>query len=134
FGNFSTNLDYGRYAAQPELGWPFPREGLLAGAKYSFADHWTVNGGVVFDMSRHFYDTVGQQTPVFFAPSYGVSLAYGDDCTTIKLAYSNVTSDPVSTTVFVPPVHNQTILLQITLRTLGEVQTSTGIGGVSGLP
>ncbi|HLW90053.1 MAG TPA: LPS-assembly protein LptD [Roseiarcus sp.] len=132
FGNFSTNLDYGHYAAQPELGWLYAREGLLTGATYKFADRWSVNGGIVFDMSRHYYDLPGQNTPVFFPSSYSLALAYGDDCTTVKLIYSNVTPDPIAST---PYVRDQTILLQITLRTLGEVQTSTGIGNsVSGVP
>ena len=27
FGGFTTSLDYGRYAAQPELGWHLPARG-----------------------------------------------------------------------------------------------------------
>ena len=130
YGNLSTSVDYGQYAAQPELGFPEPRQGLLASANFKFADHWTASGSIVFDLSRHFYDLPGQTTPVFFAPSYGLSLSYGDECTTVKLSYSNVTPDPIASTPF---VRDQTVLLQITLRTLGEVQTSTGIGSLSGL-
>jgi LPS-assembly protein len=131
YGNLSTSVDYGQYAAQPELGFPFPRQGVLASANYKFADHWTASGSIVFDMSRHYYDLPGQVTPVFFPSSYGLSLAYGDECTTVKISYTNVTPDPIASTPF---VRDQTLLLQITLRTLGEVQTSTGIGGLSGLP
>jgi LPS-assembly protein len=135
YGSISTNVDFGRYAAQPELGWLYAREGLLTGATYKFGDHWSVNGSVIFDLSRHYYDQLGQTTPVFFAPSYGFSLTYADECTTVKLTYANQTPDPVqTTTVAVPVVRDQTILLQITLRTLGEVQTSTGIGGLFGTP
>ena len=31
---------------------------------------WTVDGSVLFDMSRHYYDQPGQTTPRFYAPNY----------------------------------------------------------------
>ena len=34
YGGFSTSVDYGRYAAQPDLGYIFAREGLLTNASY----------------------------------------------------------------------------------------------------
>jgi LPS-assembly protein len=125
YGNLTTSLDYGRYAAQPELGWLYPREGLLTSAKYKFADHWSVNGTVVFDMSRHFYDVAGQSTPVFYAPTYGFGLGYSDECTTVNLSYTSTYTDPIAST---PAVRDQTVLLQITLRTLGDLRGSTSIG------
>jgi LPS-assembly protein len=131
YGNLSTSIDYGQYAAQPELGFPYARQGLLSSASYKFANHWTATGSIVFDMSRHFFDLPGQTTPVFFASSYGLALAYADECTTVKISYTNVTPDPIAST---PAVRDQTLLVQITLRTLGEVQTSTGIGSLSGVP
>jgi len=125
YGNLTTNVDFGRYAAQPELGWFFSREGLLTGAKYKFADHWSVEGSVVFDMSRHFYDVVGQSTPVLYAPTYAFGIGYSDECTTIDLSYSQTYTDPIAST---PPIRDQTVLLQITLRTLGDLRASTSIG------
>jgi LPS-assembly protein len=125
YGGFSTSLDFGRYAAQPELGWIYEREGLLANASYKLDKTWTVNGSVLFDMSRHYYDQQGQDTSRFYAPSYGLGLTYGDTCTTLKLNYTTSTSDPISANA--PPVRDQTFLVQLTLRTLGEVGGSFGV-------
>ncbi len=124
FGGFTTSVDYGRYAAQPLLGWLYKREGLLTNASYKLDSAWTVDGSVLFDMSRHYYDLAGQATPVFFAPSYSFGLAYGDTCTTVKVRYSSTMSDPIPT---VPAVRDQTLLLQLTLRTLGDIQASVGL-------
>ncbi|MGD1037598.1 MAG: LPS-assembly protein LptD [Roseiarcus sp.] len=124
FGGFKTSFDYGRYAAQPLLGWLYNREGLLTSASYKLDGAWTVDGSVVFDMSRHYYDQVGQNTPLFFAPNYSFGLSYGDTCTTVKVRYSSTLSDPIPST---PAVRDQTVLLQLTLRTLGEITTPIGL-------
>ena len=117
-GDWTGSLDYGRYAAQPLLGWEYKREGLLANASYKVASNWTVDGGVTFDMSRHYYDLPGQKTPLFYPVNYNVGLTYGDTCTTLKVSYSNSLSDPILSS---PPVRDQTVLLQLTLRTLGDL-------------
>ncbi len=44
------SVDYALYAAQPALGWEYPREGLTGNASYKFQDRWTVNGSLV---ARH---------------------------------------------------------------------------------
>jgi LPS-assembly protein len=128
YGPLTTTLDFGKYAAQPELGYFFAREGLLTSAKYKFADHWWVNGTVVFDMSRHYYDVPGQNTPVMYAPTYGFGVGYGDECTTVSLSYTSTLTDPIAST---PQVRDQTVLFQITLRTLGELRASTDVGASS---
>ena len=94
YGGFTTSVDYGRYAAQPELGYIFAREGLLTNASYKLDKTWTVDGSVLFDMSRHYYDQPGQSTPRFYAPNYAFGLTYGDTCTTLKVRYSSTNSDP----------------------------------------
>jgi LPS-assembly protein len=125
FGGFKTSVDYGRYAAQPLLGWLYAREGLLTNASYKFASNWTIDGSVLFDMSRHYYDVPGVTTPVFFAPNYSVGLTYGDTCTTLKMSYSTSLTDPIIPST--PAVRDQTLLLQLTLRTLGEVGGAFGL-------
>jgi LPS-assembly protein len=117
-GDWTGSLDYGRYAAQPLLGWEYKREGLLANASYKVASNWTVDGGVTFDMSRHYWDVSGQTTPLFYPVNYNVGVAYADTCTTLKVSYSNSLSDPILSS---PPVRDQTVLLQLTLRTLGDL-------------
>ena len=128
YGGFTTSVDYGRYAAQPELGYIYAREGLQTNASYKLDKAWTVDGSVLFDMSRHYYDQVGQTTERFYAPSYGFGLTYGDTCTTLKVRYSTTTSDPVFlNNVWEPSVRDQTVLVQLTLRTLGEVGGAVGV-------
>ena len=70
YGGFTTSIDYGRYAAQPELGYIFAREGLQTSASYKLDKSWTVDGSVLFDMSRHYYDQFGQSTPRLYVPNY----------------------------------------------------------------
>ena len=128
YGGFTTAVDYGRYAAQPELGYIFAREGVQTSASYKLAKEWTVDGSVLIDMSRHYYDQVGQSTSRLYAPSYGFGLTYGDTCTTLKVRYSTTNSDPVYlNSVYQPAVRDQTFLVQLTLRTLGEVGGSFGV-------
>jgi LPS-assembly protein len=124
FANVVASLDYARYAAQPLLGWPEEREGVVANAKYNIVNHWNVNGSVIFDMSRHLYDLPGQSTPRFYATNYGFGVGYTDECTTLNLNYLSRLSDPVAAT---PAVRDQTITLQLTLRTLGDLSASTGV-------
>ena len=85
----TASLDYALYAAQPALGWEYPREGLTGNASYNFLDRWSVNGSLVLDMSRHYYDTAGQTTPIFYPVGYSFGVGYKDDCTTFTVNYSS---------------------------------------------
>jgi LPS-assembly protein len=128
YGGFAASVDYGRYDAQPELGYIFNREGVQTNASYKLDKSWTVDGSVLFDMSRHYYDQPGQTTPRLYAPNYAFGLTYGDTCTTLKVRYSSTNSDPVFLNgTPVPAVHDQTLLVQLTLRTLGEVGGAVGL-------
>ena len=126
---FDGTIDYARYAAQPLLGYPFPREGLIAKASYKFDNGIVATGGVTFDMSRRYYDS-NFGSP-FYATQYNLGLAYtANDCTTLKIAYNSTISVPISTTPGVaaaPAVRDQTFLFELDLRTLGDVKGSTGI-------
>jgi LPS-assembly protein len=128
WGGFDGSIDYARYAAQPLLGYPFPREGLIAKASYKYGDV-VASGGVTFDMSRRYYDpSFGSP---FYAPQYNIGLSYiANNCTTLKVAYNSTISVPISTTPGVPAapaVRDQTFLLELDFRTLGDVKGSTGI-------
>jgi LPS-assembly protein len=126
---FSTSVDYARYDAQPQLGWPQNREGLIGTAQYTLFDHWNVHGTLIVDMSRHLYDLPGEHTPVFDATTYGVGFGYNDECTTLRVDYASSNSQPVALT---PVTRDQTILVQLTLRTLGEIKASSDISGLLG--
>ena len=83
-GGLTGSLDFGRYAAQPLLGWAFPREGVTTTASYKFANGFSVNGTVGIDMSRHFYDTgYGSR---LYPTNFNLGVGYeANNCTTLKV-------------------------------------------------
>ena len=128
------SVDYALYAAQPALGWEYPREGLTGNASYKFLDRWSVDGSLVLDMSRHYYDTVGQTTPIFYPVGYSLGVGYKDDCTTLTVRYSSSLSAPAAypayaggPVIYNPAVRNQTLMFQLVLRTLGDVKANVGL-------
>ncbi len=122
---WSANVDYGHYAAQPLLGWMYDREGVMANASYKLTDTLSVDGSVVFDMSRHFYDVAGQSTPKYYPTNYHFGFSYGAaNCTTIKASYTSIAANPFVT---IPTVRDQTFLVEIDLRTLGDVKAGKGV-------
>jgi LPS-assembly protein len=130
----SASVDYALYAAQPALGWEFPREGLTGNASYKFLDRWSVDGSLVVDMSRHYYDTAGQETPIFYPVGYSFGVGYNDACTTFTVRYSSSTSAPAAFATFpggpvatIPATRNQTLMFQLVLRTLGDIRANVGL-------
>ncbi len=130
----TASLDYALYAAQPALGWEYPREGLTGNASYKFLDRWSVDGSLVLDMSRHYYDTAGQETPIFYPVGYSFGLGYKDECTTFTVRYSSSLSAPAAypayaggPVIYNPAVRNQTLMFQLVLRTLGDVKANVGL-------
>ncbi len=133
-GGFTSSLDYAVYAAQPALGWEYPREGLTGSASYKFLDRWTVDGSLVVDMSRHYYDIPGEDTPIFYPIGYSLGLGYKDECTTLTLRYSSSTSAPAAVPVYangpltyLPAIRSQTLMFQLVLRTLGDLRGNVGL-------
>ena len=111
-----------------------PREGLSGSLGYNLLTRWSVDGSLVLDMSRHYYDTLGQTTPIFYPVGYSFGLGYKDDCTTLSLRYSSNVSQPAifstfpgGPTVLNPSTRNQTLMIQLVLRTLGDVRTNVGL-------
>jgi LPS-assembly protein len=134
YAGVSGTVDYALYAAQPLLGFEFPREGVTGSLGYSFLDRWSVNGSLVLDMSRHYYDTLGQTTPILFPTGYSFGLGYKDTCTTLNVTYASNVSQPAIYEVFPggpavlnPAVRNQTVMIKLELRTLGDVRTNVGL-------
>ncbi len=133
-GGVTSSLDYALYAAQPALGWEYPREGLTGNASYKFLDRWSVDGSLVVDMSRHYYDIPGEDTPVFYPVGYSLGLGYKDECTTLTLKYSSSTSAPAAFAeyaggplTYLPATRNQTLMFQLVLRTLGDLRGNVGL-------
>ena len=130
----NTSLDYALYAAQPALGWEYPREGLTSSASYNFLERWSVNGSLLLDMSRHYYDTAGQETPIFYPVGYSLGFGYKDDCTTFTVKYSSALSAPAAyplyaggPVIYNPATRNQTLMFQLTLRTIGDIKENVGL-------
>ena len=130
-GGLTASLDYGHYAAQPALGWLYQREGLLAKATYKVTDNFTVDGSIILDMSRHYYDTPSEQSSRFYPTNYHLGVAYqANDCTTFKISYTSSITDPIVTAAGVPAppgTRDQTVLFELDLRTLGDIKGSTGV-------
>jgi LPS-assembly protein len=134
FAGVSASADYALYAAQPALGLEYPREGLTGNLGYKFLDRWSVDGSLVLDMSRHYYDTLGQTTPILYPVGYSVGFGYKDECTTLTVRYSSNVSQPGvysefpgGPVIYNPATRNQTLMFQIVLRTLGDVKSNVGL-------
>ncbi len=134
YAGVSGSVDYALYAAQPALGLEYPREGLTGSVGYKFQDRWSVDGSLVLDMSRHYYDTLGQTTPILYPVGYSFGVGYKDDCTTLTVRYSSNTSTPAvysefpgGPVIYNPATRNQTLMFQLVLRTLGDVKSNVGL-------
>ncbi|MEH3146926.1 MAG: LPS-assembly protein LptD [Methylobacterium frigidaeris] len=143
---------YARYEAQPELGFDRRREGIQAAATYNITPNWFVSGSVLFDLSHYlqvretyaaaadayFLNPVGA-APVYSHPtkwypsSTGIGFGYRDECTTVSINYI---SSPIETASGLRE-RNQTLLLRLELRTLGEanlrqnLSTTTTADGIA---
>jgi LPS-assembly protein len=92
---------FGDYAAQPQLGFLYRREGILGTSAYKLNENWVVNAGARYDIAAGKFD----QTRVGFG--------YIDDCFILSLNYYTDYTYSGNVTA------NQTVMLQFNLRTLG---------------
>jgi LPS-assembly protein len=98
---WTGTIMYGDYAAQPQLGFLFRREGILGTQAFKVSENWVINGGARYDLAAGKFD----QT------RFGVG--YIDDCFILSLNY--FTDYTYSGNVSA----SQTVMLQFNLRTLG---------------
>jgi LPS-assembly protein len=119
FGRWTTQVMYGDYAAQPEIGFLNRREGILGSARLKVTENWVLLGAAQYDLiARSIVQTQ-------------LGLGYIDDCLILALNY--ITSYAYSGSVSV----NHTFMMQVTLRTLGgstSSQSPTAAGTGVGLP
>ena len=127
FGPASGSIQYSRYAAQDLIGYPYRREGILMSARYDFLDHYFAKGSATLDLNPYKYDV---NTGLYDLKAGGAALAvlgagigYQDDCTTVSLNYSRSNTDSLGVRSV-----DQTVLLQLTLRTLADGKLQTGLG------
>jgi LPS-assembly protein len=105
FNRWSVSLLYGDYAPQPELGYLTRREGILASGSVKIAANWVATGALRWDLQANQIN------------EYVVGAGYVDDCFVLAANYVRSYSYGVGGA---PPVLNDSYLLQIGLRTIGD--------------
>ncbi len=130
YGPLHFGANFANYEQQPLIGYDYRREGLQFNTRWEFIEHYSVAGNINFDLGRHYYNGIQYvtssgielppQAPLFAIAAFGASIGYTDDCTRLMLSYSNSISDnygyPATYT------RNQTLLLSLDLRTLGDLR------------
>lgn len=104
FDRWSVAMLYGDYAAQPELGFLYRRQGILSSARYKLTQNWVAYGSVLYDLNANKVN------------STSVGIGYIDDCVILALNYANSYSYDVTGN---NPTRVSTIMLQLNFRTLG---------------
>jgi LPS-assembly protein len=142
FDPVSLDLQYANYSSQHAIGFDQRRQGLSAVGRYDVTKNYFVTGNVTFDMSRYLYNayTVSPTTtttftginlvgtaPLFSVAALGLGAGYHDECTTLSINYSSI-YQPQSYTGL--PARNQTVMLSLQFRTLGEAKFNYGLGSV----
>jgi LPS-assembly protein len=110
FDRWSGTLLYGNYAAQPELGFLDRRQGILGTGQVKLDANWVLIGSARYDINAGKFD----QTRV--------GVGYIDDCLILGLNY--ITNYTYSGNVQA----NHTVMLQLSLRTLGGTSVGQPVG------
>jgi LPS-assembly protein len=121
--DLTASLQYASYEAQPFIGYEVRRQGMSLAGKYNVTKNYFVNGNVVFDLSRHFYNGVLGTAPLFSVAGLGIGGGYQDDCTLFTLNYTSVYEGGTVG-------RNQTITFGLQLRTLGDARVSSALTNV----
>jgi LPS-assembly protein len=120
FERWNFSLLYGKYAAQPDIGFLDDRQGILGTARYKLADNWVVFGGARYDLNER----------KLSGTNFGIG--YIDDCLIFAVNY--LTNYNYIGTVNGGPQVDHLVMVQIGLRTLGGVNGSHTVGGLSAVP
>jgi LPS-assembly protein len=107
---------YGDYAAQPALGFLTRQQGILGTGSVKLDANWVLLAAARYDINADKFD----QTRL--------GLGYINDCLILALNY--ITNYSYGSGV---PVLDHTIMLQLSLRTLGGTSVSQGVSSVGGL-
>lgn len=111
FDRWTGSVLYGDYAAQPLIGFLDRRQGIQGSGQYKLDANWVLLGQALYDIN----DKKFAQTRL--------GLGYIDDC--LILAVNYITNYTYSGNVS----NNHTVMLQLSLRTLGGTSVSQGFGG-----
>jgi LPS-assembly protein len=97
------------------LGFLDRRQGILGTAMLKLDANWVLRGSVLYDLrANNFSQNM-------------ISIGYIDDCLILGLNYITNYSYGSGT-----PVLNHTVMLQLSLRTLGGTTVSQSVGGTNG--
>ncbi len=134
FGRVSANVVYGRYDAQPDLGYFHRREGVMASSRVRLDDNWYVFGGMSLDLAKHLAQqeiagVSGSTAKTGRAALVGTALGagYRDECTLVELVYSNSSRNAAEGT----QDRVQTVMLRLELRTLGGTRFTQNLGNTA---
>ena len=120
FGRWTTTLQYGDYAAQPDIGFLTRRQGILGSARLKLTPNWVLIGAARYDIENR---EVSQTQ---------MGVGYIDDCLILALNY--VTDYAYSGSLST----NHSFMMQLSLRTLGGNTSNQGVSalnsGASTLP
>jgi LPS-assembly protein len=114
YDRWSLSALYGNYDAQPLLGFLTRREGVLGSVNVKLTQNWVVQTAARYDIDAEKFD----QTRI--------GVGYVDDCLILGLNY--ITNYTYSGN----PTADHRVMLQLSLRTLGETGTSFGVSGLPG--
>jgi LPS-assembly protein len=107
FNRWTTSLLYGDYAAQPALGYNDRRQGFLGTAGVKLDANWMVRASALYDVRNQ---KIASTT---------IGLSYMDECLILALNYITGYTYGTGTAVL-----NNTIMLQLSLRTIGGTSVS----------
>jgi LPS-assembly protein len=111
FDRWTVSMLYGNYAPQPALGFLERREGVVASARFKVNPTWLLTGAVRYDLKAE------QITET------QIGVGYVDDC--LILAMNYITEYAYNSNQRL----NHSVMLQLSLRTLGGNAFSTGTLG-----
>ncbi|PZQ83342.1 MAG: LPS-assembly protein LptD [Ancylobacter novellus] len=109
----SVSATYGLYTAQPELGYYEDREGVLGRGEYKINDNWKVSAAARYNI---------QQSEIDYT-LFGVS--YADECFGLALTYRSDYTESINRE------RVDTVLLTVSLRTLGSAGFSSEVGSTA---
>ncbi|MFL4982093.1 MAG: LPS-assembly protein LptD [Xanthobacteraceae bacterium] len=115
FERWSVSLIYGNYDAQPDIGILTRRQAALTTGSVKLTQNWSLSGGFRYD-----FETEKVNQTIF-------GLGYIDDCFAVRVTY--ITS--YGYTVTPQPIHS--VLLQISLRTLGTTHFTQRVDNLTGI-
>jgi LPS-assembly protein len=115
FERWSVSLIYGNYDAQPDIGILTRRQAAVTAGSVKLTQNWSLSGGVRYDFES---EKINQT-------NFG--LGYIDDCFAVRVTYTT----SYGYTVTPQAIHS--VLLQVSLRTLGTTHVSQRIDNLSGI-